>query len=506
MTLFRKTRRQAEFGDFQTPVELCRQVCALLSRRQFRPRSILEPNCGSGNFIAAALEYFPSVEKALGVEINPEYVEAATATLGESRGRAEIKVVQADFFSLDWSGILHMLPDPLLVLGNPPWVTNAALGTMGGSNLPQKSNFAHCRGIEAITGKSNFDISEWMISRELEWIRHRDARLAMLCKTAVARRAFTYAWENGLPLERADLYHVDASRHFRVTVDSCLLVAATGLDRRNSDCRVHPSLDDSHSPQVFGYRGGRLIADAECFERTKHLEGRTPYKWRSGIKHDCSKVMELREAGDRYCNGLSELVDLESEFLYPMLKSAEVANAVRKTPGRWMLVTQRFIGEDTGRIQFQAPKTWDYLMAHAGLLDRRGSAVYRKGPRFSVFGAGDYSFTPWKVAISGMYKKLDFRVIGPFRNRPVVLDDTCYFLACRTKEEAEFLAALLTSDVAREFFSALIFWDAKRPVTATILQSLDLIKVAEQLQWEEKMNTFLCNDSPGFPASVWCAP
>src|SRR5439155_21654209 len=104
------------------------------------------------------------------------------------------------------------------------------------------------------------------------------------------------------------------------------------------------------------------------------------------------KVMEFRRSGNRYTNGLGETIDLEDEYMYPMRKSSELANGCAKPPTRWMLVTQRAIGQDTGEIQAHAPKTWGYLQRHATLLDRRSSSIYRDRPRFSVFGVGDYSF------------------------------------------------------------------------------------------------------------------
>ena len=98
-----------------------------------------------------------------------------------------------------------------------------------------------------------------------------------------------------------------------------------------------------------------------------------------------------------------------------------------------------------------------------------------------MFGVGAYSFAPWKVAIAGLYKTLQFVKIAPFEERPVLLDDTCYFLPCETEADADALIELLTSKPATEFLSALAFWDAKRPVTARLLNQLDLVKVAKQL-------------------------
>ncbi|MFC1836881.1 SAM-dependent DNA methyltransferase, partial [Thermodesulfobacteriota bacterium] len=160
------------------------------------------------------------------------------------------------------------------------------------------------------------------------------------------------------------------------------------------------------------------------------------------------------------------------------------------------LVTQRAVGQDTNEIREKAPLTWQYLEKHGALLDRRASSIYRDRPRFSVFGVGEYSFSPWKVAISGFYKKLEFKVIGPFQGRPVVLDDTCYFVACASKEEAELVSRLLTSDIAKQFFSARVFWDAKRPITVALLRRLDLLSLAKELGLEDELKEHLNRSAP----------
>lgn len=155
-----------------------------------------------------------------------------------------------------------------------------------------------------------------------------------------------------------------------------------------------------------------------------------------------------------------------------------------------MLVTQKFIGEDTSQIRDRAPKTWRYLEKHADLLDSRTSSIYRKRPRFSVFGVGHYSFAPWKVAISGFYKKLDFKIVGPHKAKAVVLDDTCYFIPCKSRDEAQLLDGLLNSKVAKEFFSALVFWDTKRPITAALLHRLDVLALAQAIGLEAELGKY----------------
>ena len=211
-----------------------------------------------------------------------------------------------------------------------------------------------------------------------------------------------------------------------------------------------------------------------AFARTRHLAGICEPQWRSGLKHDCARVMELaRGATGGWINGLGEAVDVEEEAVHPLLKSSDVAND-RGAPTRAVIVPQRALGEDTAALRRRAPRAFRYLSRHRALLDARKSSIYERQPPFAIFGVGPYTFAPWKVAISGLYKRSSFVLVGPHEGRPVVLDDTCYFLAFGDERTARRAANALSTGLAREFFAARIFWDAKRPITKAILQTLDL--------------------------------
>lgn len=472
------TKCVTEYGDFQTPRALAEGVCRLLSARGISPAAVLEPTCGLGNFICEAMHAFPQAQRFLGFDINRVYVAKAREETAREHPGQSVVIKEGNFFDLDWKKIVDGLPRPLLVIGNPPWVTNSALAALGSGNLPEKSNFQNHGGFAAKTGKSNFDISEWMLIRLFESLDGDDATIAMLTKAAVARKVLLHAWKKGLRVEKADVYSIDAIEHFSASVEACLMVCKLSAGGMARECSVHKNLG-SGSTGSFGFRDGRLIADTAKFERWRHLLGQSPYKWRSGIKHDCSKVMEFRRDGAVYVNGHGERVELEDDYLFPMLKSSELANG-GKAPERWMLVTQRFVGQDTSTIAQEAPMTWKYLRAHAEELGRRGSSIYKDKPEFSIFGVGEYSFSGWKVAISALYKKLDFRVLGGVSGKPIVLDDTASLVSCESQEEAEYIAGLLNSAVARDFYGAFIFWDAKRPITIDLLDQLDLHSVADE--------------------------
>ncbi len=477
----KKRPDQEEFGDFQTPSEAARACCEAIAALDFRPASVLEPTCGTGNFLAAALSVFPETKTAMGVDINPGYLKAAESAVKTQTGGAKVRLIAGDFFRLDWNALIGELPDPLLVVGNPPWVTNSSLARISGSNLPVKTNLRGGRGIDAMTGEGTFDISEWMLLKLIEAMRERNGTLALLCKTAVARRVLRCVWESGRSPSDSRTVKVPAREVFRVAVDACFLVLTMPMVPGVRDCAVYESFDARFPIRSFGLRNGRMVSDTTLYHATERFEGGTPRLWRSGVKHDCAAVMELRRDDRGYRNGLGEYVALEDSRVYPMLKSSDLANHRDAGPSRRMIVPQRTLGEDTAALAEHAPKTWAYLNAHADLLDRRRSAVYRNRPRFAVFGVGEYTFSPWKTAISGFYKQLDFRVVEPHDGKPVVLDDTCCFLPCRSGEEAALLAHILNSPEARAFYSSRIFRDEKRPITIRVLRRLDLVKLAEAL-------------------------
>ena len=473
-----KAEAKIEFGDFQTPLALAQEVCSLLVQRGEVMDTILEPTCGVGAFLVSAGEVFPNA-KLLGWDINPDYVEQAKSALELAGSAKRATVGQQDFFSHDWEQELAKIRGSLLVLGNLPWVTNAAVSGMNGSNLPAKENFQGFRGIEARTGKSNFDISEWMLIRLVNALRGRSAVIAMLCKTATARKVLRFAWQHDGRISSASLHRIDAKKHFGASVDACLLIAHTG-EAGPEEADVFEELTAKRRSTTLGLAGQDLVFNIRTYRRLKHLEGPCPYQWRSGVKHDCASVVELRPAnGHGFQNKLGEHVNIEPDFLFPLLKCSDLANG-RTEADRLMLVTQRRVGDDTAVIKETAPQTWRYLDAHRGLFAARKSSIYNGRVPFALFGIGDYAFAPWKVAVSGLHKTPRFVLVGPLAGKPVLFDDACYFLSFDDESEARVVAEILNSEICREFLDSLIFTDSKRPITVELLQRLNIRAIADE--------------------------
>jgi hypothetical protein len=482
-----KSRAQVEFGDFQTPLALAKEICGLLRRQRVVPEFVLEPTCGAGAFLVAAALAFPRAALR-GWDINRDYVQQAVAELAHAGTSLRATVGCQDFFAHDWESELQQLPGVLLILGNLPWVTNSTVAAMNGSNLPAKENFLGLRGLAARTGKSNFDISEWMLIRLVRALRGRKAVIAMLCKTATARKLLRYAWQNDGRISEAALYQIDAAAHFGASVDACLLVAHTG-SAGLMEANVYESIAAAKPAGRIGLAGQDLVADIRTYRELQNLEGLCPFQWRSGVKHDCADVMELRPVTNGTVeNKLGERVELEADYLYPLLKCSDLSNG-RLMPRRLVLVTQRGVGGETSGIADSAPQTWRYLQSHSDKLSARKSSIYKGRVPFSLFGIGEYAFAPWKVAVSGLHRPALFQVIGPFQDKPVFLDDTCNYLSFADEASARLVADVLNSASCQQFLQSLIFTGSKRPITVELLQRLNLNAIAEKAgygkRWRE---------------------
>lgn len=469
MTAGIKPREQVEYGDFQTPRSLAARVVEVIRRKGKPYRSVIEPTCGIGNILYAAVDGLPGLERAVGIEVNPSYVAQAKAR----QGSVPVRIDLADFFDLDLSTLTAALPQPYLFLGNPPWVTNAAVGQLAGSNLPKKENFAGLGGFDALTGKSNFDVSEWILLKLLGDVAGTANACAMLVKTSVARKIVAHAARQGLAVKGCEIYAIDAKKEFDVSVSACLFLFE-GCVAGEADYSYTSFTDLSGAEGTpYAYIDGQFVDNHAAYRRTQVYAKTGKGDWRSGIKHDAAKVMELRKLGGQLLTSAGDPLDIEPDLVYPLLKSSDVAKGNTR-PRVYTIVTQRAIGEATEGIRTAQPKTWAYLEQNRTALDGRKSSIYRGKPPFSIFGVGDYSFAPYKIAISGLYKTLKFTLLEPLDGKCIMVDDTCYFLGFESRDLALMHLAALESPSSHEFFMARIHWDEKRPIKKDILDSLNI--------------------------------
>jgi len=476
-----------EFGDFQTPLPLVRQIVELLGPVGQKWTRVLEPTCGRGNFIRGLLESPSPPDEIIGVEIQQAAAaEASSLALLASAKDCRLRVLNDSAFGISFAADLRwQTQGPLLVLGNPPWVTNAELGSLGSSNLPRKSNIKGLRGILALTGHSNFDIAESIWIKLLSQLRCINAHVALLCKTSVARNVLTHTRKVGLPVSGAALRMIDARRWFGASVGACLFSLDLNAGPTDYEADVFDDLMARSPSRKLGFAREALVADIENYRRVSFVEGASPLEWRQGIKHDAAALMELTFDGFEYHNASGEVLDIEADYIFPLLKSSSLASGRQVRPQLAVIVPQKALNEDSTPLRHIAPRLWRYLHEHADVFRARKSSIYKGRPLFSIFGIGDYSFAAYKVAVSGLHKRPRFVPVGPCCGKPTMLDDTCYFVPCDSAGQAATLAGVLNHPITASFIASTTFNDAKRPITKALLSRIDVLAVARQLPWRE---------------------
>lgn len=139
----------SERSDFQTSDELALAVCALLKDLGCRPEVLHEPTCGRGCLIRAAIKTFVTLTDTIGIAIFKPYLEELCTTVQLlPEPKPSVKLTEADIFKLN--------------------LTRIKAQCQGSRNLPGKRNFKKVRGINAVTGRANFDISEAAVYKLLQ--------------------------------------------------------------------------------------------------------------------------------------------------------------------------------------------------------------------------------------------------------------------------------------------------------------------------------------------------
>lgn len=475
--------KKVDYGDWQTSYVFAKNVCLYLKKSGLTPDVIIEPTCGIGNFIDAAIDVFDSVQIVYGIEIFKEYYNQTKHKLQqyfEANRIEKYELYNANVFTFDFTKIVNENQNKnILVLGNPPWVTNSGLGKNEGTNLPFKGNIDNVRGIDAITGKGNFDIAESICNMIFEaFSSHKNTHVALLIKNSVIKNILYRQNRSPHNIINIKQFGFDSKKEFNVSVAASLFECHIGK-LYHKQC-ISYNFYDKKKSHVFGWVNDAFVSNVVEYSKASVIDGRSPLVWRSGIKHDCSKIMELSENDNIYTNGLNEIADVDMATVYPLLKSSDIGKGI-KGIRKYLILPQISIKEDTLSLQFRAPKTYSYLLSHAKYLDDRKSVIYKKKPRFSVFGLGEYSFAPFKVVISSLYPDMMFSLVGPIDGKPVMVDDTCYLLGFKNQDYAFLTLHILKSDVLRNFIHSICFMDAKRIVSRDLLMRIDLYRLSKTI-------------------------
>jgi hypothetical protein len=169
--------------------------------------------------------------------------------------------------------------------------------------------------------------------------------------------------------------------------------------------------------------------------------GECAHDIRHGVKDDAKAVYAL----DR-----EQLAAVEPDHVFPYLKSRHVVK-FGLFGHDLQLVPLRRMGEDNEtELREEYPRTYDYLAANRDRLESRASSWLDRGPFYTLFGLGDYTWADYKLVWCRLGFKPHFAVVSTREDpdlgeKPVVPGDHCMFVATDDEREAHLLCALLNS-------------------------------------------------------------
>lgn len=176
----------------------------------------------------------------------------------------------------------------------------------------------------------------------------------MLCKTQVVRNVIENAANIDLPIANAPLYRIDALKWF----DACWFTV-----------EVNPSAEAEHTVAIyedffkadatpagrFGIVDSLLVSNADKYVSVLEADGKSPYVWRSGMKHDASSVFELVAAPEPTTKA-GQPLDVEPGYVFPFLKSTDIFRGRHRELSKWVIVSQIEFGADTNQLRTTVPK------------------------------------------------------------------------------------------------------------------------------------------------------
>ncbi len=505
--LFPRRLRHAQ-GEYFTPAWLAEHLLDETGYAGDPAASLLDPTCGSGVFLAAAIRRIVADRPAeladpraasrlareilaavAGCDLNPLAVLAARfnclmalGPLGRYVAARDIPVFQGDAVLDDARATVGGPFD--FVVGNPPWIA--------WDNLPGE----YRRGTAGLWRQYG------LFSLSARAARHGGGKkdLAMLVLYASADRYLRCGGRLGLLVPQT-LFQSrgagDGFRRFRLGSDGPHLRVVragdmvrlrpfpgaanwTGLvvlekgrptrypvpyarwspDRRE-DLLAAP-VDPSRPTSPW------LLLPEELATLVRDLVGPSHYRaylgansggangvyWLKvlGGKGGLVRVRNLAGRGSRALESMEAAI--EAELIYPLLRWCDIS-PFRAVPRAHLLLVQdvqRRAGLSMDCMVRHYPATLAYLRRfEPELLARAAFQRYQgRHPFYSMYNVGPYTLADFKVVWRRMDRRIRAAAVGPVEEgavgrRPIVPQETCVFIPTASAAEAHYLAALLNS-------------------------------------------------------------
>lgn len=156
---------------------------------------------------------------------------------------------------------------------------------------------------------------------------------------------------------------------------------------------------------------------------------------------------------------LNNVEKIEPEYVYPMVKSRHV-NKWNQDGCYNVIIPQKKAGVDN-EDELRGTKLYEYLQEMKEDLNTRSSSWVNSDdkPFYSIFGIGEYTFTPYRVIWTAMGYSPEFCVVSDVEDellgtKPILPDNPIGYVPAQSKEEAHYICGILNSTPVFDYFDA----------------------------------------------------
>ncbi len=454
--------------------------------------TLVDPACGSGVFLLRALARADSLACArgqlAGYDADSGAVEVARRQV-PPQAEVELRDSIADPGERRFD----------FVIGNPPWVNWRNLDRTARERLAplwdQYGLFPH-RGLRARLGAGMDDLSALATYIWADRLTVEDGIVALvlpqrLLQSAGGGAGFRrFELPNGRFLRVLSVRDFDSRQCFAgAATRAAAVVMVAGRQptvypvpyaRGAEACEAAPVSDEHGAPWAIVRQGL-----AESLER---MRGESPYRARVGIHSGGAAgvfwvdVLERRDGQLRVRNradaGRRQVEPVEAWVEAPLVRRLLRGRDV----GRWTAEPSAHIllpyeqgSKAIAEAEMAAryPLAFAYLQRFRAMLEHR--AHYRrhfsaKDPPWSLYNTGSYSFATHRAVWREQASTLCAAVVS---DPGTVADAKLTLVACESREEAGYLAAVLNSSAARAFVES---YAVKTQISTHVLRYLSVPK------------------------------
>lgn len=125
----------------------------------------------------------------------------------------------------------------------------------------------------------------------LKCFENHNGVFAFLIKNSVVKNLIQNQKRNSFKISQSQKLNINSKKEFNVSVNACLFITHFNTEP-DFICKELDFYNRDYLT-TFGWYKDKFVHSVEDYDKSSIIDGKSIFTWRSGVKHDCSKVMEL---------------------------------------------------------------------------------------------------------------------------------------------------------------------------------------------------------------------